>query len=204
MTYISSISYSAQLDACRLMTVDRLYANDFKLHTLKRCFLLSRLGEISNDLDRLEFEMLDIVERKNAGLLDRSAIKDQNRRIDNLIEYRKNILQGLVHEDKILSLFGNNKPYVESRVYLEQLKGREKEDTTLDDLHLARKYVLSTIGEIDEVLNKIDVVIVDLTQQNERERVNQYIDDRATFRAKRRTAFNRLEQLDQRIAETKK
>ncbi len=204
MTYISSVSYSAQIDACRLMTIDRLYANDFKLHTLKRRYLLSKLGEISNDLDRLEFEMLDIVERKNAGLLGRNAIKDQNHRIDQLIEYRKNILRGLDHEDKVLSSFGENKPFIGSRIYLKQLKEREDADTTIDDLNTARKYVLSTIGEINEVLNKIDVVIADLTQQNDRERINQCIEDRITFRSKRKVAFIRLIQLDRRIAETKK
>lgn len=204
MTYISSIIYRAQIDACRLMTMDRLNANDFKLHTLKRRYLLSKLGEISNDLDRLEFEMLDIVERKNAGLLGRNAIKDQNHRIDQQIEYRKNILQGLSHEDKVLSSFGENKPFIESTVYFEQLKKRVDSETTVEDLELGRKYTLSTIGEVTEAIHRIERMLVLSIQQNNVERKDELLKDHDEYSHKRSKAFWHLRTLDKRIAEIKK
>ena len=204
MPYISSASYSGEIDAIRLMTIDRYQANDFKLHTVKRRYLLSKLGETSNDLDRLEFEMLDIAERKKAGLARRSDITKQNHRIDDKIEYRKQILQGLNNEDKWISKFGENKPFIESTVYFKQLKKRADSETTVEDLELGRKYTLSTIGEVTEVIHRIERMLVLSIQQNDIERKGVLLKDHDKYSHKRSKAFEHLRTLDKRITEIKK
>lgn len=203
MKYISSVGFSGAIDAVRLMTMERGQANDYKLHTLKRLYLLSKLGEITNDIDRLEMELVDLVTGSSIGAIDRKEVDEQNRRIDHLISYRQNILRGLEHEDNFLSKFGPNKPFIPSWVYFEQLKSRSSADTTLDDLLTARLYVLSKIGEINDVINKINVLIVMYAQNNDQEQVKLHALDRVNFNNKLRKAFAQLRALDQRIKETK-
>lgn len=199
MTYISSARYRGEIDAIRLMTIDRYHANDFKLHTLKRRYLLSKLGETSNDIDHLEYEMLEKVD-----LSSRADITKQNRLIDDSVAYRKNILQGLVHEDRFLAKFGENKPYVESSVFFEKLRSRAARKATVVDLELSRKYILSKIGEISEVIHRIERMIAIDIQRNEIEDKNRHIEQCVQYRNKLAKAFIQLKDIDKLIAETKK
>lgn len=205
MNYISSETYSASISELRLKTLDRDNANDFELHKLKRLYLLSKLGEITNDIHRLEKELLDIVDRRNAGNGNLSAENQHKRAITHLVNYRGNILRGLKHEDKFLSVFGDNKPYIPARVYFEQLESRlSNSESMLESLLIGRRYILSRIGETTEVLNKIDRVIVLCAQRNERDEMMRYVGDRSTYLKKLRLSYQRLRGIDKRISETKK
>ncbi len=204
MTYISSASYAGEIGAIRLMTMDTYQANDFKLHTLKRRFLLSMIGEVSNEIDRLEIELVKCVENKLAGLAKHSDIAKYNDKLTHHTERRRNILRGLQHEDHYLAKFGENKPFIESKAFFAQLQKRIDYEVTVDDLILGRKYTLSKIGEVTNVIHHIERLLILAIQQNDAERKAQLIADLNHYCDKRTCAFEQLSNLDKRIIETKK
>jgi hypothetical protein len=205
MTYISSASYAGKIDAIRLITMDTYQANDFKLHTLKRQFLLSRLGEISNEIDRLEADLVVLVERKQAGLAKHSDIGKQKDKISSKIAYRENIMRGLSHEDNFLAKFGENKPYIKPNAYGTKLEVVLSGKPDIEYLKKSRKCMLSRFGEICDVLYKIERLMCDAKKANDEVRMKQLTMDHQNYSTNRTNImFYYIDAIDRKIDKLKK